>query len=74
MKVYEPKRVAIEINEKEINTLKEAYDFLEKLSDTIENYEGKEIEYRVFGLTTEDEFYELLADMKGYICNVTNDW
>ena len=73
MKVYEPKRVAIEINEKEVNALKEAYNFLENLSDTIDNYEGKEIEYRAFGLS-EDEFYELLTDMRHYISNVTNDW
>lgn len=74
MKVYEPKRVTIEINEKEVNALKEAYNLLEVLSDKIAEFEGKEIEYRAFGLTTEDEFYELLADMKGYICDVTNDW
>ena len=73
MKVYEPKRVTIEINEKEVNALKEASYFLESLSDTIDNYEGKEIEYRAFGLG-EDEFYELLTDMRHYISNVTNDW
>ena len=73
MKVYEPKKVVIEIEEEEMKTLEKAYNVLEKLSDTLENYEGKEINYKPFG-RFEDEFYVLLGDMKDFVCDITNDW
>ena len=73
MKVYEPNTVRIEIEEEEMKILKKAYTILDELSSRLEYFEDKKVEYLPFG-TNENDFYDLLTDMKGYISEVTDDW
>lgn len=69
MKIREPKRITVEIEEKDMEILANAYDILDTLSSKLEDYKGVKIEYSVFG-ETKNSFFEFLEEMKCYIIDI----
>lgn len=73
MKIHNPRKITIEIEKKDMDILTKAYYILDNLSSELENYKGIGIEYSVFE-SNEDDFYDFLEEMKGYICGITDKW
>ncbi len=73
MKIHEPKRIKVEIEEKDMKILINAYDILDTLASKLEDYKGIEVEYSVYE-ETQNSFFEFLNEMKGYISDITDDW